>query len=330
MEWQRKYILRDDREARKEERSIYNRYGLRSYTSRKARPSFPLIMMFETSALCNIKCIMCPRWNIGRSLKGNMSFSLFKKVLDECAEHEPILPCQITLHYSGEPLLNPQLPRMIKYAKDKGVPFVRLNTNGLLLDEEMSKKIIYSGLDRMTVALEATKEIHEKTRLGSSYDLVSSNIVRFMDLKKRLGSSKPSLWVQMLTSKFTNEEDIVYGIKQWENLVDYVEVTSVSTIGNQVQDMGTILRKRADCDDLWILMAVLWNGDVTVCCVDHDAKLRMGNVCELSVQEVWDNPEWDNLCELHRKRDFSKLPDLCRNCIQKPKIYDRLKVVCTR
>jgi len=322
--WECKYILKDNREATKIEKSIYRSYKLSEHFFNKIKPPFPLVMMFETSALCNIKCIMCPRKVITRSLAGNMSFDMFRKVLDQCAEHDPIVPCQITLHYSGEPLLNPELPRMIKYAKDVGIPFVRFNTNGVLLTERISRRLIDSGLDKMTVALEATKEIHNKTRLGSNYELVSENILRFMELKKQLSASKPALWIQMLTSNFTTEQDIIYGIKKWEDIVDYVEVTSIATIGGQVPDMGTII-DRTECDDIWILMGILWNGDVTVCCVDHDAQLKMGNVLESTVQEIWDKPEHDRLRELHKREDFSRLPQLCRNCIRELPWHKKLR-----
>lgn len=310
--WAWKYILKDTKGADRTEKEIHKRYRLKHYFRTKQKSVFPLVMMFETSARCNINCVMCPRSTCTRNLNGSMPYSTFKKVLDQVADHPP---CQITLHYSGEPLLCPDLPKMIRYAKDVGVPFVRFNTNGMLLNEPTAKELIESGLDKLTVALEATPYIHNLTRRGSSYSKVVDNILDFLRVRRDLGATKPALWIQMLTSKYTNENHIYIGIKRWEKIVDYVEVASVATIGNQVEDFGTV-RDNIECYECYTTMAVLWNGDVVPCCVDHDAQLKMGNVNKSSVEEIWNNAKWEELRFFHKVGAYENLPLLCQNCVR--------------
>ena len=48
-------------------------------------------------------------------------------------------------NWRGEPLLNPKLPEIIDYAKQKGVLETMINTNATKLDKKMSEKIIKSG-----------------------------------------------------------------------------------------------------------------------------------------------------------------------------------------
>lgn len=298
---------------------------IRKCRYRNLQPIFPLVMMFETTGRCNQKCVMCPRNSISRSLAGNMDFNLFKKVIDETVEYEGY-PSQITLHYSGEPLLTPKLWEFVTYAKEKGkIPFVRFNSNGMLLTKRTARKLIHSGLDRLTIALEPNRDIHNKTRVGSDYDVVTKNIVEFMKLKDHLKSDKPELWIQFLFSKNTTEQDIFDGVKAWENIVDYVEVESVSNIAGLVPDMGSII-KRTDCFDAWINASVLWNGDVTTCCADHNGELVMGNVSETSIKELWDGHRWAFLRKRHKQNNMRKfLPELCLNCLTPISRYARFK-----
>ena len=51
------------------------------------------------------------------------------------------------MHNWGEPLLHKDIFRMIEYAKNKGVNYVVMNTNGTLLTDKMINRIVDSKLD---------------------------------------------------------------------------------------------------------------------------------------------------------------------------------------
>ena len=137
-----------------------------------------------------------------------------------------------------------------------------------------------------------------------------------MALKKQLGVKTPALWIQTLTSDLTSELDVQRFLAKWEPLVDWVDVTSVATIGNQVINLGSTF-KRYECDDIWTTMAVFWNGDTTVCCVDHNGKLKKGNLKEQSILEIWSTPEYSELRDAHKRGDYSNHP-MCDKCLDHP------------
>jgi radical SAM protein with 4Fe4S-binding SPASM domain len=60
-------------------------------------------------------------------------------------------------------------------------------------------------------------------------------------------------------------------------------------------------------------MAVLWNGDVTVCCGDIDGELSVGNVRDSTIEEIWNGAEIKKIRKAHFSKDFSSLP-LCDRC----------------
>src|SRR3954462_2903705 len=54
-------------------------------TGRDRAPSMPEIVPIESTNICNAKCVFCPRDDMHRK-HGFMSFELFRKIVDECAD----------------------------------------------------------------------------------------------------------------------------------------------------------------------------------------------------------------------------------------------------
>ena len=118
-------------------------------------PQFPLHLDIELTNICNLKCSMCFQKYM-KSNKGLMKWALYKKIIDEGAVKGL---AAIKLQVRGESFLHPDLMRCIKYAKEKGIMDVQITTNGTLLDEEKSRKIIESGLDMIIFSLDSNHRI---------------------------------------------------------------------------------------------------------------------------------------------------------------------------
>lgn len=288
----------------------YNTELVYNYASPRIKPDFPLHVQIETAADCNIFCPMCARWDMGRK-SGVMKLDLYKKIIDELALRNS--PRVIHLHFSGEPLMNPDLPEMIKYAKGKGVSWIKFNTNAVLLDEKMGRQILESGLDCIVCALEVTKEQQKKFRPGADYDLVVSNVKRFMELKKKLGYLRPVVKLQMLTTKFYSTEVIQHGFNFWKNIVDRVDFHGIHTIGGLVPDFGTARPRWDHCEQLWSKLVFLWNGEVAPCCNDFKGALKLGNVTEQSIESIWNSPFLESLREDDKARNYTN--PTCHKCM---------------
>ena len=90
----------------------------------------------------------------------------------------------VKFQYLGEPLVNKNLVKMIKYAKEAGVVDVMFNTNASLLTEK-SREIILSGVDKIFFSFDSPyREEFNKIRVKGDYDLVLKNIKNFMKVKK--------------------------------------------------------------------------------------------------------------------------------------------------
>lgn len=120
----------------------------------------PLYMQVSLSDPCNHRCVMCAyhppgeapgSGQFGGALPGLMSARDFEALVDEV---RALGTRQIDLVGRGEPLLHPDAPEMIGYAKRRGFT-VSLTTNGSRLDASMCRRLLIAGLDRIRISLNA-------------------------------------------------------------------------------------------------------------------------------------------------------------------------------
>ena len=143
---------------------------------------FPFKIWIETTSRCNLACRLCLNREINNSDKGDMDFSLFKKIINQSKD----FLYEANLFHRGEPLLNPNIAEMIEYASINNIKTC-IHTNATLLNEEMSIKILKSGLTKIYFSLDTfIKEDYEYIRSGADFEKTVSNIKNFLQLKKEL------------------------------------------------------------------------------------------------------------------------------------------------
>jgi MoaA/NifB/PqqE/SkfB family radical SAM enzyme len=186
---------------------------------------YPLNLDIEASSACNLSCPMCPRTVAKKSKNkpvrrsGHFDFELYKRLIDEAAE---LGVYAVKLNWLGEPLMNPRIVDMVRYAKEKGIEDVIMNTNAVLLTEKMSKDLIDAGVDRIFFSFDShEKEVYERIRVGACYDEVLRNITRFKKIREEMGSQNPTTRVSMVLLP-ENKGSIEAFVSLFKDIVDVV------------------------------------------------------------------------------------------------------------
>jgi MoaA/NifB/PqqE/SkfB family radical SAM enzyme len=153
-------------------------------------PDLPRSVQVEVTGACNLACAMCLvsyRPRIGRQT-GAMCFHTFRSVVDALPNLE-----RLTLQGLGEPLLAPDLERMVRYAAGRGAA-VGFNSNGMLLTPERSRRLVRAGLSWLHVSLDgATRETYESIRHGADFELVCEHVASLVRVRGQLGVGRPRI-----------------------------------------------------------------------------------------------------------------------------------------
>jgi radical SAM protein with 4Fe4S-binding SPASM domain len=279
----------------------------------------PIHLDIEATSACNLRCIMCPRTDMIESgtfwKVQNFDLSLYRQLIDEGVEKGL---CSLKFNYLGEPLMNPDLIEMIRYAKQAGVIDVMFNTNAALLTEEKSRQLIASGLDKLFFSFDSPRrEDYNRIRIGADYDKVFENIKRFMAIRQEMNSIHPFTRVSMVLMKETEGvwEDFQAMFSPVVDAVAYVDYLDHAGQHNPERTLVPLgsRKSRFCCPQLWQRMFVHPDGVVTPCCIDSARDLEMGNVKQQSIEEIWLGERYQSLRELHAAGRFEESAT-CARC----------------
>lgn len=305
----------------------------------------PTQMEIEVTNDCRLGCAICPRKIMKREI-GYMEFDLFKRIVDQMAGYG----LELNLSMYGEPLLHPSLTEMIAYAKSQGIE-VTLYTNGLHLNEEMSKVLVKAELDYLIFNLmSGTAKTYQEITGSKEYEKVTKNIEDFIKQREGIKSEEgiagelrePVVGVQIIKMDATNNEIEVF-MDKWDSgakiddkdkeerdkdqlrqmiyestdfPVEYAIIQGFNDFAGQIEDrsIGNCTPfSRFPCRQLRDGLSILWNGDMVSCRQDFNGLRVLGNVKEKDLLEIWNSQEREYLWQMHLKEDYDHLL-LCNQC----------------
>lgn len=163
----------------------------------------------EPTGSCNYQCIKCEKFSDvyrddGMVFKDrNMPFEHYCRIIDDIGD----TLLTLRLWNYGEPLMNKDIFKMVKYAKKKNI-IVAISSNLSLLTEENTEELVRSGLDYLVVSFDgASKETYSLCHGKDYFNKVVKNIKSLIEAKKKLKSLTPLVELQFIVMK-ENEKEI--------------------------------------------------------------------------------------------------------------------------
>lgn len=255
---------------------------------------FPLHIDLETTNVCNLRCPFCAT-TYNKYNRGFIEEKTWKTVLDECGENKLY---SLKFTYRGEPTLHKDFIKMVEYAKDVGIMDVFFNTNATRLSTENILALIDAGLDRISISFEGyTKEVYNKYRVGSDYDLVLENIENLQRIKKEKGLEKPLVRIQTVRVPeiVGHEEDYA---NFWSSRSDEVAFLDMKDEKDNPDHTGQI--SDWACSMLWQRMTITWDGKILPCVHDIYEWMTLGKIGETTIKEAWNSISENKYRDLHK------------------------------
>lgn len=262
---------------------------------RRRSPTAPVLssVNLELTNHCNLRCTICPVNTTMRRPKGFMDPALYRRVIDDNPQLRFVLAFQW-----GEPLLHPEFFDLVGYAAGRGVRTM-ITSNGTHLTPENRAKLLTCGLDRLTISVDGDAATHRAIR---GYDLETlRRDVEALVAERDAAGSKLRVDVSMVVDAAT-EHALPSFLEQWAGAVDRVQA-----IPRLVAE-----RRTTPCRELWRgTLVVLWDGRVTVCCVDSEGLLQVGDARSERLTDVWNGEKMQSIRARHAQGSF---PPLCAMC----------------
>ena len=280
-------------------------------------PSFPKTIQIETLSGCNAACIFCD-WRINRETvpRGKMSDTLFRKIIDECANYAVR---RISPFLTNEPLLDKTLVDKLIYTREK-IPRIRLvlNTNGSLLSEERTRSLVDSQtLDTIYISFQGiTKEVYEKSMVGLDFDHTLRNVNFLIDYIRKKKLKKPKVRITMVKTKLI-EDQIPAALRYWKDRgveATYTVLQNRAGTVDEAKDLATAGMKRyINCDRPFREAGITFDGQMLLCCIDYARQTVLGEVREKSIFEVWNDERVVCLRRKFLEGNLNEIPS-CRVC----------------
>lgn len=280
---------------------LWNRYQWKYYP-RKHVPPFPLNVDIEVSSKCQLICDHCFRQYMDIGENDLMPLEMYKQIVKECGRHK-----LFTLKFSmrGEPLMHPDIVKMVRYAKEQGVKEVWINTNGGLLTEQLSRDLIVAGVDWITVSFDGLGKMYESIRKPLKYEESLEKLKTLRRIRDELRANT-LLNVQTIWSAIKNNPQEY--VELMKGIVDRVAYNPDMNF----KDIILVPDDTFICPRLWQRICITSKGKYLKCPSDFRMREVLGNVSDYSVKEAW-NVLQEKQRQLHlqgRKKDSA----VCQEC----------------
>ncbi len=285
----------------------------------------PYVLMIDPSSACNQKCIFCPTGNpdvikdTGR-YQGIMHYDLYKRIIDGLNDFESPIKT-LRLYNQGEPLLNPNFPDMISYArKSKKILRIDTTTNGILLNPELNKKIINAGIDQINISVNGvnSEQVLKFTRTKIDFEKYIKNIE---NLYKNKGNCK--IHIKAIKQNLSSEDEVkFYGL--FGNLADSIFLENLSPVWPEFHfdnakiiigsgQYGQTLLEKQVCPYIFYIIVVNSDGTVSTCNQDWKRRLIVGNTAIKSLKDIWFGDNLNRYRFIHLDGERKNI-ETCANC----------------
>lgn len=282
----------------------------------------------EITNICNLSCDFCPGHNRQRRHMSASEFEIIAKKLDGRIEN-------LFLHLMGEPLLHPELGKIIEIADSMNVK-LKITTNGTLLSPVLpilknSQKLhtvsisVHSfGGNASGSMIEQKPEKYIKDCLESARQLAKSGkfvVLRLWNLLENGDSAMKTFndkVIAMARKVFPPEKEewvkthrgeriATHVFIEWGERFTWPELGESGEIKQYEDEIGS-----ESCHALLTQFGILSDGTVVPCCLDRNGDIPLGNIFRNEIKEILSSPRAKNMKKAMEHHRFTE--PLCAKC----------------
>lgn len=246
-----------------------------------------------------------------------MDWNLFTRIVNEASEYSKLI--MLNFHKDGESFIHPKFIDMVRYAKKKDVAkTIHMNTNAVCWTDRIIDEILDSGIDDITVSLDAARSGTYKKHKGiDCLDKVEDQVRRFFKRREKLGLQRPFTRVKIMEFDDVSKEEVNEFIDKWKDVADMVQITGIHNWSGEINNIKVTdetSQVRYPCVIMWYALVVNWNGEVTVCSVDWNTEIKVGDVKSQTLHQIWNSHKIKEARKSQLEKRYDKY-SVCKDCI---------------
>lgn len=295
----------------------------------------PLSMYIEPTRMCNFKCFYCMHSTRGEKdgvldktgfQIGHMDMDMYHEIVKQIMEF-PTIPKRVCFSGLGEPLMNRNLPKMIRELREAGFKErIDVISNGSLLTHEMADQLIEAGISRIQISIQGldTKTYKEVCGIDIKIEQLIDNIKYFYEHKK-----DSVIFVKIIDAILKDEEEKQKFFDIFGSICDTIFVEHLVVMEQQMGDhggrvdrtrnlMGEYVEKREVCGVMFYFLQVNIDGETFPCSTPGlPNSFSMGCTKERTLLQIWNDRKRNDLIRKNLIDGYVTIPacSKCSSCI---------------
>lgn len=288
----------------------------------RLKAEFPSQIIADITEVCNLACIHCPHLEFTKSeyyAARRLDPELNAKMVEEVRDYGKGMTQYIRYTSNGEPLLHPHAYEMIEYAARNSGVYVTLTTNGTIMNEKRTLKLLDSGVHMIDISIDAfTPETYANIRVNGDLNVTRANVLRLIDWVRSSGA-KTKVVVSYVEQPLNAHETRDFEAFWKDNGADYVIIRRLHSCSGAKAELATQKREgfkkeiRRPCLYPWERIVLNADGLLTFCPADWFHGSPVADYRTTTIREAWAGEFYQKLRQAHLSNDFSKF-EFCGQC----------------
>lgn len=276
---------------------------------------FPSQILMDITEICNLACTHCPHPTFAKSehYEGrHLDPVLNDKMVEEVRVHGQGKTQYIRYAANGEPLAHPNGYDMIEAAVRHSGVYVTLTTNGKVMDEKRTQRLLDAGVHLIDISIDAfLPETYSKIRVKGDLNVTRANVLRLL---RWVHESKANTKVVVsFVEQSSNHHEIDDFERYWKDQgADFVIIRRLHSCSGAMVELADVRRQaqakqqRRPCLYPWERVVVNARGDLAFCPSDWVHGSYVADYWKTTIYETWRGEFYKVLRSAHLNNNYAK------------------------
>lgn len=263
----------------------------------------------EITNICNKHCSFCSKSSRKKEEMSPTNFEFIIKQVKNFTNY-------VYLHVKGEPLLHSEFEKIIKICDEYNMQ-VNITTNGSLLLKQQEIIANSKCIRQINISIHSIDDINEIDNILDSVKNIKNIkdiyfVYRYWILKENL-ILKENPVLDKIINYYNLSIEKQHEIEKQGNIkIDDHTYINKDIEFNWPSLNNNVYNETGYCYGLKTHISILSDGTVVPCCLDAEGIINLGNIYELTLEEILNSERTKNI--INAFKNNKRYEDLCKHC----------------